>query len=56
MALNIFLGRPIYSFGDSIGTSHETNILPAHDIRSQYSINILFNVNHFMGLLGIKDG
>jgi hypothetical protein len=56
VALNILLGRPIYSFCDSIGTSHETNILPkTDDIRSQYPINILFHVNHFMGLLGIKD-
>ena len=56
VALNILLGRPIYSYGNSINTTHETNVLPpTDDIRNTYPINILFHVNHFMGLLGVED-
>jgi hypothetical protein len=56
IALNILLARPIYSFGQSVQLSHQTDILPpSNDIRRNYSANILFNVNHFMGLLGTQD-
>jgi len=56
MALNILFGRPIYSFGSSQQLSHQTDILPpSDDVRRQYPVNILFNVNHFMGLLGIPN-
>ena len=34
IALNILLGRPIYSFGQSVQLSHQTDILPpSNDIR-----------------------
>ena len=56
IALNILLARPIYSFGQSVQLSHQTDILPpSNDIRRNYPVNILFNVNYFMGLLGTQD-
>jgi hypothetical protein len=58
IALNIVTLRPIFSYGNTIGNSVITNVIQKDSFNitpNFYPICIAFNVNHFIGCLGLFD-